>query len=138
MTNKIQPTDEAVGDYLDTVEPARRREDSRALLSLFERITGEPSVMWGSSMIGFGRYHYKYDSGREGDFFRAGFAPRKANLSIHILPNLQNHGALLARLGKHKAAVSCVYVNKLADIDMSVLETLIADAFAEMARLYPD
>lgn len=93
--------------------------------------------MWGESIIGYGRYHYVYDSGREGDFLATGFAPRRNNLSIYIMPGYADFGAILARLGKHKIGKSCLYVNKLADIDMTVLSELIQAGLADLNQRWP-
>ena len=103
---------------------------------MMRRITGEEPRLWGPSIIGFGEYHYKYESGREGDFMRVGFSPRKANLVLYIMPGFARHDALLDRLGKHKTGKSCLYINKLDDVDRDVLETLIAESWAAMAEKY--
>lgn len=107
-----------------------------ALLSFFSDLTGYAPVMWGPSLIGYGRYHYKYDSGREGDFLATGFSPRKASLSIYIMPGYQDYSEILARLGKHKIGKSCLYVNKLADIDMDVLSELVRAGLRDLDRIY--
>jgi len=141
MAKNENKTRENAGDvtaFLDSVEHPTRQADAKALLDMFIRITGKEPKMWGHSLIGFGSYHYKYDSGREGDFLRTGFAPRKANLSIHIMPGYQDYGDILTRLGKHKMAKSCLYINKLADVDMNVLEELIRAGLAKMDELYPE
>lgn len=135
--NKTQPTETSPHAFLETVTSEVRRRDGETLLAVMARLSGEPAVMWGGSMIGFGRYHYRYDSGREGDFFRLGFAPRKSNLSIYIVPGFDDYGDLLKDLGPHKTSVSCLYIKRLADIDMPALEALIARAWADMARRYP-
>lgn len=137
MANKTAPTDVDPRAFLAGVEPARRREDALALLPMFERVTGEPPVMWGPSIVGFGRYHYRYDSGREDDFIRTGFSPRKANMTVYLMPGCATYADMLARLGKHRHSVSCLYFNKLADLDAAVLEEVLAAAYADMARLYP-
>ena len=134
--NKTRPTGADVSAFLDGVEPARRREDAFAVLDMMRRITGEEPRLWGPSIIGFGEYHYKYESGREGDFMRVGFSPRKANLVLYIMPGFARHDALLDRLGKHKTGKSCLYINKLDDVDRDVLETLIAESWAAMAEKY--
>lgn len=135
--NKTVESDASVDDFLSTVEPERKRTDSQALDALFRKITGWQPVMWGPSMIGYGSYHYRYESGREGDFLATGFAPRKANLSIHIMPGYQDYSAILERLGKHKTGKSCLYLNKLADVDMDVLEELIRAGLDDLAKMYP-
>ena len=104
---------------------------------MMERLSGHPPKMWGPSIVGFGRYHYTYDSGREGDFLATGFSPRKANMSIYIMPGYQDYGALMERLGKHKLGKSCLYVNKLADIDLEVLEELIRAGLKDLHAIWP-
>ena len=115
-----------------------RRKDAEVLLELFERITGWEPRMWGPAIIGFGEYHYKYDSGREGDFMRTGFSPRKANMVVYIMPGYTNFDPILARLGKHKLGKSCLYINKLDDIDLTVLEELVRAGLDDMAQKYPE
>ncbi|MQY43765.1 DUF1801 domain-containing protein [Epibacterium sp. SM1969] len=135
--NKTQPTDLDVQAFLAQVEPARRSDEAAQLLHLFSQATGFEPKIWGSSIIGFGRYHYTYASGREGAFLATGFAPRKARLSIYIMPGYQDYGALLARLGKHKLGKSCLYVNKLADIDLAVLSELIQRGLQDLNKIWP-
>ena len=137
--NKTQPTKLDPKHFIATVEHDRRRSDAEYLLDMFTRITGMEPVMWGPSLIGYGRYHYKYDSGREGDFFLTGFSPRKQNLSIHIMPGYQSEAMQekLRRLGKHKMGKSCLYINKLADVDLEVLEELIRQGVQYMQENYP-
>ena len=135
--NKTQPTQLAPRAFLNTVEPARRRQDGLVLLDLFERVTGFDPVMWGPSMVGYGRYHYRYASGREGDFLATGFSPRKASLSIYIMPGYQDYGDILRRLGKHKLGKSCLYVNKLDDIDLDVLAELIRAGLRDLDAIWP-
>ena len=102
------------------------------------RVTGEEPVMWGPSIVGYGSYHYRYASGQEADWPVVGFSPRKQNLSIYIMTGFEASDALLSRLGKHKTGRSCLYVNKLADVDLEVLETLVRASVAEMKRMYPE
>lgn len=125
-TNKTHPTAVAPMEFIATVDTTEtRRQDAVVLLELMAEITGQPPRMWGPSIIGFGEYHYKYASGREGDAPAAGFSPRKANLVIYGLQDPPEAGPLLEKLGKFKSSVACVYINKLADIDLSVLRELI-------------
>jgi uncharacterized protein DUF1801 len=135
--NKTKPTAISPAEFIASVEPQRRREEGLILLDLFERTTGWKGRMWGPSMIGFGEYHYKYDSGREGDFMATGFSPRKAKLSIYILPGYADYGPVLNRLGKHSPGKSCLYLNKLDDIDLDVLAELITAGIADLSRKYP-
>lgn len=134
---KTQANDASVEDFLAAVAGDRRREDSGKVLELMQEVTGEPPRMWGDSIVGFGTYHYRYKSGREGDWPRTGFSPRKQYLAIYIMPGFDEYEDLLARLGKHRTSVSCLYVNKLADVDMDVLREIIAGSYQEMARRYP-
>lgn len=124
--------------FVAKVPDAQQREDLAKILSIMEKITGEPPTMWGSSIIGFGRYHYKYASGREGDFFRTGASPRKGSLTLYVMPGFANYGDLLGKLGKHKTAKSCLYIKRLADVDVEVLQELIARSITEMRRMYPE
>lgn len=135
--NKTQPTGADVDAYLASVEPARRREDSMTLLDLMKRVTGYEPVLWGGSMVGFGRYHYKYASGREGDYFLTGFAPRKAAMSVYIMPGFKRYAAELKRLGKHRHSVSCLYLTRLEAVDLDVLEEIVADSVRRMKEMYP-
>lgn len=135
--NKTQPTPADVDHFLDAVEPDRRREDAVTLNALFKRVTGWSPVMWGPSMIGYGQYHYRYDSGREGDFLATGFSPRKTSLSIYIMPGYADYSAILERLGKHKTGKSCLYVNRLSDVDLDVLAELIQAGLEDLGRKWP-
>ena len=120
---KTRATEVAVDDFLDAVAHPVRRADGRALREMMERVTGAPAVMWGPSIVGFGRYHYRYDSGHQGDMCRIGFSPRSANLVLYV-GGFAEYEALLAGLGKHKRSKACLYLNKLADIDLAVLEEI--------------
>ena len=144
---KTRPTQAGVESFLAAVDNPARREDARTVCAMMERITGERPQMWGPSIVGFGRYHYRYDSGHEGDAPRLGFSPRKARLVLYVLTGYMEEGEgegegeegeLLARLGKHKTGKSCLYINRLADVDMDVLEALCARSWAWMNRRYPD
>lgn len=135
--NKTQPTTVDVDAFLSAVEPERRREDGQALNTLFKRVTGWAPVMWGPSMIGYGSYHYRYDSGREGESLATGFSPRKSNLSIYIMPGYADYSAILDRLGKHKTGKSCLYVNRLSDVDLDVLAELIQAGLDDLGRKWP-
>ena len=132
--NKTQPTGADVRAFLDAVEPERRRADALRLDAIFRKMTGWEARLWGPSIIGYGRYHYRYDSGREGDFLATGFAPRKASLVIYIMPGYGDFGAILADLGKHKLGKSCLYINKLDDIDEAVLERLIRAGLEDLGK----
>ncbi len=134
--NKTQVTDVDPLDFIASVEHPTRQADALTLLDMLGRVSGCKARMWGPSIVGFGRYHYKYDSGREGDFLMTGFSPRKANLVLYVMPGYGDFGEQLARLGKHKLSKSCLYVNKLADVDLAVLEAIVADGVATMRQKY--
>lgn len=123
---KTRPTLASPEAFVAAVEHPRRREDAEVLLRIFTEVTGEEPVLWGTSMVGFGHHHYVYESGREGDTFRVGFAPRKANLALYGLTGSERSGELLQALGKHRTGASCLYVAKLADVDVDVLRELVA------------
>ena len=122
---KTKPNQQSVTDFLDTVEDEQKRKDSDTILKMMKKITKAKPQMWGGSIIGFGSYHYKYASGREGDWFVAGFSPRKQNLTLYIMAGFCRYDELLNKLGKFKTGKSCLYIKKLEEIDQSVLEELI-------------
>ena len=130
MANKTIPTEIDPADFVASVEHDVRRGDAEVLLELMERLSGCPPKMWGPSIVGYDEYHYVYESGREGDFLKVGFSPRKANMVLYLLPGYDEAGEMLDRLGKHKIGKSCLYINKLADVDLAVLEELIVAALA--------
>ena len=135
---KTKPTEVSVDSFIEAVENPTRRGDARTIWAMMKRITGHEPKMWGPSIIGFGSYHYRYESGHEGTACRLGFSPRKAQLVLYVLTETEGEAELLARLGKHKTGKCCLYVNKLADVDMSVLEALTARAWDWMNRRYPE
>ncbi|MEM1051419.1 MAG: DUF1801 domain-containing protein [Pseudomonadota bacterium] len=141
---KTVPTGASVEEFIEAVEPASKREDAKLLDAMFRKVTGEEPQMWGPSIIGYGSYHYKYESGREGDMCRAGFSPRKAKHSLYLMGGncddtaTKQRAEFLERLGKHKTGASCLYVNKLADIDLNVLEEMITADWEAMNRVYPE
>jgi len=123
---KTKENNSNVEDFINSVKDEQMRKDSFLLLKLIQKVSKEKPKMWGSSMIGFGSKRYKsHTSGREVDWFKIGFSPRKANLSLHLVFNVQEHAAVLKKLGKHKTGAGCLYINKLNDIDLKVLEELI-------------
>ncbi len=134
--NKTQPHDADVDEYLAGIENAGRREDAYLLLEMMREITGEPARMWGPTMIGFGQYHYVYESGREGDSFLVGFAPRKANMVVYIMPGFSDYQGLLDKLGKYKTGSSCLYLGRLDKVDNKVLQTLITRSVKHMRKKY--
>lgn len=134
--NKTVPSTQNPKEFIDSVEHPVRKNDALVLLDWFATVSGFPALMWGPSIIGYGRYHYEYESGRSGDSLITGFSPRKANISIYIMPGYQNLDSYLARLGKHKKGASCLYINKLADIDLSVLEEIVLFGIDHMKSNY--
>lgn len=124
-SNVTVMTDASVDAFIDRVDPVGRREDARILDQVFRDETGFAPRMWGDSLIGYGQYHYVYDSGREGNFLATGFSPRKAKMSIYIMPGYQDFGSLLRDLGPHKTGAACLYVGRLAKVDLDVLRKII-------------
>jgi hypothetical protein len=130
---KTKPTTISIEEFLSNKVDTPRHADCRAIASMMQKATGEPPVMWGSSIVGFGRYKYEYESGREGEWMMVGFSPRKTDLTIYIMPGFDRYEALLAKLGKHKIGKSCLYIKRLADVDTKVLKTIIDDSVKAMA-----
>ncbi len=137
MNKTVPDKNLSPAEFISQIEHKTRKADAEVLLQFMSRISGYKPVMWGTSLIGYGEYHYKYDSGREGDSFRIGFSPRKANLVVYIMPGYQDFDAYLSRLGKHKIGKACLYINKLADIDMDVFEELCIRGLEIMDEKYP-
>ena len=135
--NKTQVTDVDPATFIATVEHPTRRTDAEYLLAMMQRVTGCEPQMWGPSIIGYGSYHYRYDSGREGDALATGFSPRKSNLVVYIMPGYADFDDQLARLGKYKLGKSCLYINKLADVDEEVLKELIRAGLDDLGKKYP-
>ncbi len=134
---KTKPTQVSVSTYLAGIEDEARRKDCKTLAALMKRVTGFTPKMWGASIVGFGSYHYKYESGHEGDSCLAGFSSRKTDISIYVVSGFEGRDDLLAKLGKYKTAKVCLYVKRLADIDAAILEKLVKDSVAEMKKRYP-
>lgn len=135
---RTRPTDVSVADFIAAVENPQRRADAETLCALLEDISGEPPTMWGPSIIGFGQYHYRYASGHEGDAPRLGFSPRKARTVLYIMSGFDGQDAMIARLGKVKSSVACLYVNRLEQIDLGVLREMAVASLAHMRALYPE
>jgi Domain of unknown function (DU1801) len=135
---KTKATRESVDNYIDAIDDELRRDDCRSLVKLMTKVTKEPPTMWGTSIVGFGKYHYNYASGHEGDSCLAGFSSRKGDISIYVMAGFAGQAPLLAKLGKHRVGKACLYVKRLADIDLKVLESLVKGSVAEMRRRYPD
>jgi hypothetical protein len=130
---KTKPTKNSVDDYIDKIADESMRDDCHALIRMMQKVTGSPPVMWGSSIIGFGKYHYKYSSGHEGEACLAGFAPRKTNITIYAYPI----GSLMESLGKYKSSKGCIYIKRLSDIDIQVLEKVVKASVQELRKRYP-
>ena len=130
--NKTVKTGASVDEFMTGVENKRRREDGLVLLEIMRDVSGLEPEMWGPSIIGFGSYHYRYESGREGDMPLIGFSPRKQSLSLYIMSGFDEYEELLGRLGKHKTGASCLYINKLADVDVGVLRELVSQSVEHM------
>ncbi|MCB9108447.1 MAG: DUF1801 domain-containing protein [Anaerolineales bacterium] len=129
---KTKPTNHSVEAFLNSVADDQKRQDSFTILNLMAEVTGDEPQMWGDSIVGFGRYHYKYASGREGDWFLTGFSPRKQNLTLYIMAGFDEYDNLMAQLGKYKTGKSCLYIKKLKDIDQAVLRELVKQSVEHM------
>lgn len=134
---KTRPTASSVDAFIDAVDDEHKRADCRVVARLMAELTGAEGVMWGSSIVGFGSYHYRYASGREGGFFEAGFSPRKKALTIYVMAGFAEYEDLLARLGKHSTGKSCLYVKRLADVDLDVLREMLIRSVAFIRAKYP-
>ncbi len=134
--NKTKPTKASVLEFIDNVSPEYRKQDALAVLKMMEDITSKEAVLWGPSLIGFDKYHYKYESGREGDFFMVGFSPRKTALTIYIMPGFSKYESLLKKLGKYKLGKSCLYIKKLEEVDWNVLHSLVKESYLIMKEKY--
>jgi hypothetical protein len=131
---KTKPSDANVDAFLQSIPDERKRQDSYVLLQLLQEVTGETPRLWGDSIIGFGDYHYVYASGREGDWFVTGFSPRKQNLTLYVMGGFEPHAELLAKLGKYKTGKGCLYINKLQDVDQTVLRSLMTASVDEARK----
>jgi hypothetical protein len=133
---KTRPTGASVEDFLAAVPDARRRADARVVLELMRRVTGAAPEMWGPSIVGFGRYRLTYASGRSAEWPLAAFSPRKQDLTLYIMPGFDHYAGLMARLGKHRTGKSCLYLKRLADVDLGVLEELVTESVARVRAKY--
>jgi len=133
---KTKRTEESVDAFLNGIEDETRRQDCLTVVEIMKRATQEQPRMWGPAIVGFGDYHYKYESGREGDWFLAGFSPRKRDLTLYIVAGFDRYESLMARLGRHSTGKSCLYVKRLADIDTAVLEELVTESVQHMKQKY--
>ena len=136
---KTKPTAVSVASYIDAIEDEQRRKDCKTLVTIMKRVTGKAPKMWGPSIVGFDQYHYVYESGHEGDMAIVGFSSRKGELSLYLLGinGYEDARTLLAKLGKHRMGKSCLYVKRLSDIDLTVLEEMVSRSVAETRRRYP-
>ena len=135
---KTKKNEDNVLDFIDGVEDRQKRQDCHEIMEIMKEITGEDPKMWGSSIVGFGSYHYKYDSRGEGDWFLTGFSPRKQNLSLYIMSGFGQYDSLLSNLGKYKTGKSCLYVKKLGDINRDILKEMITSSVQMIAKKYPE
>jgi hypothetical protein len=133
---KTKPTNASVRDFLNGVEDEQKRRDAKTVARIMKRVTGKPPKMWGPSIVGYDSYHYVYASGREGDFMVAGFSPRKQALTLYIMSGFSGHQALMKKLGKHSTGKSCLYIKRLDDVDLDVLEELIGRSVAHVKKQY--
>lgn len=134
---KTKPNDKSVDEFLKKVDNQNKKDDCYEILHIMKEVTQDEPRMWGDSIIGFGTYHYKYASGREGDWFLTGFSPRKQNLTLYIMSGFEKYDKLLKRLGKYKTGKSCLYINKLQDINKDVLKELVIESVNYMKKEYP-
>jgi hypothetical protein len=125
VANKTQPNKQSAAEFIEKVDNPERRKDCQKIMRMMQEVTGHEAVMWGTSIVGFGSYHYKYASGREGDFMLVGFSPRKQNLSIYIMTGFPRYEALMEKLGKYKTGKSCLYLKSLDDVDFEILTELV-------------
>ena len=135
--NKTVQTHVSVDEFISSIAHPTRRQDAAVLVDLFSKVTGFAPKMWGNSIVGFGQYHYRYATGREGDFLATGYSPRKSNLSIYIMPGYGDFFDILQNLGKHKLGKSCLYVNQLADINLDLLAQLITAGLEGLDQMWP-
>jgi hypothetical protein len=131
---KTKPTAHSPAVFLDSLADEDQRRDAFAVLELMRKLSGAEPKMWGTSIIGFGDFHYKYASGREGDWFRIGFSPRKKDLTLYLMYSLDPYGGLLAKLGKHKRGKGCLYIHRLSDINLPVLDELVGEVWVKSAQ----
>ena len=134
--NKTQPTKQSPTNFIRRITDPRKRKDCQAIATMMRKIVGKNGKMWGSSIVGYGDYHYVYESGREGDLFLAGFSPRAQNLTIYVMPGFERYKSIMKKLGKHSTGKACLYIKRLEDVDQAVLEQLIEKSVAYMKEKY--
>ena len=136
VENKTKPGRQSVAQFLNAIEDTERRNDAKKVAAMMRKATGKRATLWGTSIVGFGKYHYKYASGREGDWALTGFSPRKQNLVVYIMPGFAEFSELMEQLGKYKTGKSCLYLKKLDDVDAGILEKLITRSVKVMRKRY--
>lgn len=134
--NKTQTTGASTVSFINSIEDPQKRADCRKIAAMMRAATGARAKMWGGNIVGFGRYHYKYASGREGDFMLTGFSPRKQALTVYIMPGFSHFSALMSKLGNYKTGKSCLYIKRLSDVDEGVLQRLITESVKYMRQKY--
>jgi len=134
--NKTKPTKASVAAFINSIEDKQKRRDVRKVAAMMRAATGSRARMWGANIVGFGEYHYKYASGREGDFMITGFSPRKQALTVYVIPGFKHFESLMGKLGKYKTGKSCLYIKKLPDVDEKILERLIVSSVKHMRKNY--
>src|SRR6186713_2218637 len=132
---KTQRNATSVKSFLDDIKDEQKRKDARSVSTIMQEVTGEKPAMWGTSIVGFGSYHYKYASGQEGDWPLVGFSPRKENLTLYIMPGFKDYADLLGKLGKHKKGMSCLYIKSLDDVHLPTLKTLVRQSVRQMKKI---
>jgi hypothetical protein len=135
-SNKTTQTEESVYDFLEKVPDQNKRDDCKVIIEMMKKVTGLPPKMWGPSIIGFGTYHYKYESGREGDMLKIGFSPRKQNITLYIMPGFDRYDDIMKTLGKHRIGKSCLYIKGLSDVNKVQLLSLIEESYSYMTTKY--
>ncbi|MFK7963633.1 MAG: DUF1801 domain-containing protein [Burkholderiaceae bacterium] len=138
MANKTAATSKSVNQHIASIEPSDRRADCSALKELMQSVTNSPAKMWGEKIVGFDSYHYRYDSGREGDWCLTGFASGARDISIYLMASAPDHPGLLSKLGRHKMGKACLKIRRLADIELPILRQLVASSVREVRRRYPE
>ncbi len=131
---KTKKTSARVSDFIESIPDEKNRDDCRRLAAIMKKATGAEPRMWGANVVGFGDYHYKYESGRENDWFVAGFSPRKQNLTLYFMTGTERYASILARLGKHKTGKGCLYIKKLDDVDLGVLDELVTTSARDLLK----
>jgi hypothetical protein len=133
---KTKPTAVSVESFIEQLPDEQVRDDCYSLIEIMKKTTGADPKMWGPSIIGFGSYHYKYESGHEGDACLTGFSPRKQNITLYVMPGASDHSSLLSKLGKFKAGKGCLYIKRLADVDQTILKNLVTHSVAHLRKKY--